>query len=62
LAREIQAGEIRQVGLENVDVGELEAEIEQQAKADSTAKTEQIGITGVKVQGKATIKINQRSE
>ena len=61
-SQEISAGEIRQVGLENFEAGELEAEIGQQAKASSTAKSEQTGATGVKVQGKATIKIKQNFE
>lgn len=59
LAEEINAGKIRQIGLENFEGGELEAEIEQKAKAGSTADTEQIGATGMKVQNKAAFKINQ---
>lgn len=62
LAREIQAGEIRQVGLEDFEAGELEAEIEQKAKGNPTVRIEQIVATGVKVGGKATIKGNQSSE
>ena len=59
LAREIEAGKISQIGLDNFEAGELEAEVDQKMKAKTTTQTEQIGATGVKVTGKATIKIKQ---
>jgi hypothetical protein len=62
LAKEIQAGEISQIGLDNFAAGELEAEIEQGAKGKTTVKTEQVGATGVRITGKATIKIKQNIE
>jgi diketogulonate reductase-like aldo/keto reductase len=62
LIQEISAGEIRQIGLENFEAGELEAEIQQKTKTDSTTNIDQTGATGVKVQGKATIKVNQNIE
>ncbi|MEA5536369.1 hypothetical protein [Crocosphaera sp. XPORK-15E] len=62
LAKDIKAGELRQVGLENVEAGELDAEVDQQVKGQPTANTEQIGATGLKVTGKATIKTKQSIE
>jgi hypothetical protein len=59
LGQEIQAGEISQVGLDDFEEGELDAEIDQTVKGKTTTKTEQIGTKGVRVTGKATIKINQ---
>ncbi|GBE76750.1 hypothetical protein myaer87_39770 [Microcystis aeruginosa NIES-87] len=59
LGQEIQAGEISQVGLDDFEAGELDAEIDQTVKGKTTTKTEQIGIKGVRVTGKATIKIKQ---
>jgi len=53
-------GEIKQIGLENIEANELEAEIEQEIKEQTTAnKIDQIGTTGIKISGKATIKIKQ---
>jgi len=62
LAKEIQAGEISQIGLDNLEAGELEAEIEQGVKGETMVKTEQVGATEVRVTGKATIKIKQNIE
>ena len=59
LGQEIQAGEISQVGLDDFEAGELDAEIDQTVKGKTTTKTEQIGTKGVRVTGKATIKIKQ---
>lgn len=59
LGQEIQAGEISQVGLDDLEAGELDAEIDQIVKGKTTTKTEQIGTKGVRVTGKATIKIKQ---
>ncbi|MFM7787472.1 MAG: hypothetical protein ACKO90_04660 [Microcystis panniformis] len=58
LGQEIQAGKISQIGLDNLEAGEINAEIEQTVKGKTTTKTEQIGTTEVRVIGKATIKIN----
>lgn len=60
LGQEIQAGEISQVGLDDLEAGEIDAEIEQPVKRKTKTKTEQVGTTGVRVTGKATIKINQK--
>jgi hypothetical protein len=60
LGQEIQGGEISQVGLDDLEAGELDAEIDQTVKGKTTTKTEQIGTTRVRVTGKATIKINQK--
>jgi len=60
LGQEIQAGEISQVGLDDFEAGELDAEIDQIVKGKTTTKTEQIGTKGVRVTGKATIKIKQQ--
>lgn len=59
LAKEIQAGEISQIGLDNLEAGELEAEIEQQITGQPQATTEQVGVKDSKITGKATIKLNQ---
>ena len=59
LGQEIQAGEISQVGLDDLEAGELDAEIDQTVKGKTTTKTEQIGTKGVRVTGKATIKIKK---
>lgn len=48
----------RQIGLQDITAKELEAEIEQKMTANPTG-VEQISATGVKVEGKATFKINQ---
>ncbi|MCA2716201.1 MULTISPECIES: hypothetical protein [Microcystis] len=45
--------------LDDFEAGELDAEIDQTVKGKTTTKTEQIGIKGVRVTGKATIKIKQ---
>jgi len=60
LGQEIQGGEISQVGLDDLEAGELDAEIDQTVKGKTTTKTEQIGTTRVRVTGKATIKIKQK--
>lgn len=60
LGQEIQAGKISQIGLDNLEAGEIDAEIEQTVKRKTTTKTEQIGTKGIRVTGKATIKINQK--
>jgi hypothetical protein len=59
LGQEIQAGEISQIGLDNFEAGELEAEIEQQITGQPQATTEQVGVRDSKITGKATIKLNQ---
>ncbi|MBE9088984.1 hypothetical protein IQ232_04055 [Microcystis aeruginosa LEGE 11464] len=59
LGQEIQAGKISQIGLDDLEAGELDAEIDQTVKGKTTTKTEQIGTKGVRVTGKATIKIKQ---
>ncbi|CCI16039.1 MAG: hypothetical protein IM550_21070 [Microcystis sp. M54BS1] len=43
-----------------MEAGEINAEIEQPVKGKTTTKTEQIGTKGIRVTGKATIKINQK--
>ncbi len=60
LGQEIQAGKISQIGLDNLEAGEIDAEIEQLVKRKTKTKTEQVGTTGVRVTEKATIKINQK--
>ncbi len=62
LGQEIQAGKISQIGLDNLEAGEIDAEIEQTVKGKTTTKTEQIGATVVRVTGKATIKVKQNIE
>jgi hypothetical protein len=62
LGQEIQAGEISQIGLDNFEAGELEAEIDQGVKGETRIKADQVGATGVRVTGKATIKIKQNIE
>lgn len=60
LGQEIQAWKISQIALDNLEAGEIDAEIEQTVKQKTTTKTEEIGTTWVRVTGKATIKINQK--
>ncbi|MFN5515643.1 MAG: hypothetical protein ACK5CA_13125 [Cyanobacteriota bacterium] len=59
LGRQIQAGEISQIGLDNFESNELEAEIEQRIGGQPQATTEQIGVKDSKIAGKAMIKLNQ---
>jgi|GEM_PF-4070016 len=51
----------KQVGLQDISAQELEAEIDQKAAANPKG-VEQIGATGVKVEGKAKFKVNQSIE
>ena len=51
--------QIKQVGLERIEVAELDAELEQVSTSKPTAIIEQTGVTGLKVEGKAMIKIKQ---
>jgi hypothetical protein len=51
--------QIKQVGLERIDAAELDAELEQVSISKPTAIIEQTGVTGLKVEGKAMIKIKQ---
>ena len=51
--------QIKQVGLEKIEAAELDAELEQVSTSKPTAIIEQTGVTGLKVEGKAMIKIKQ---
>ena len=51
--------QIKQVGLEKIEAAELDAELEQVSISKPTAIIEQTGVTGLKVEGKAMIKIKQ---
>jgi hypothetical protein len=51
--------QIKQVGLEKIEATELDAELEQVSTSKPTTIIEQTGVTGLKVEGKATIKIKQ---
>lgn len=51
--------QIKQVGLEKIEAAELDAELEQVSTSKPTAIIEQTGVTGLKVEGKAVIKIKQ---
>ena len=46
--------------MEDIEAGELEAEIEQEAGDKRDVDIEQIGVTKAKTQGKAVFKINQK--
>ena len=51
--------QIKQVGLEKIEAAELDAELEQVSTSKPTTIIEQTGVTGLKVEGKAMIKIKQ---
>ncbi len=53
---------IKQTGLRNFEAEELEGEITQKVKGNVKTNIEQIGIEETKIQGKATLKINQDIE
>jgi len=56
LAKEIDAGKIKQVGLKDVTANRVGADIEQKAKGD---RVEQIGAEGIKATQDAVFKIKQ---
>lgn len=53
---------IKQIGLENIYVDDLDVEIEQKLSATTSGVTQQTGATGLMAKGKATIKIKQTIE
>jgi pyruvate-formate lyase-activating enzyme len=57
-----QLAKIKQTGLEDFEAEELEGEIKQKAKEVTNTNVEQVGAKGVKIKGKATLKINQNIE